>query len=301
MSPSTADGHRYGGSWSDRKVQLVAKYAQAYRRVLKNQEFRTWYLDIFAGSGTRVSTTTTGLAITDQEHQQITVTPGSVKAMLNLTEPFHRYVFVENDEENHRALTALVQAHPLAPRCSIDKGDAISLTIANLKSRTWLPGDRDRGLIFVDPYATFDFSLMRALAATKRLDVVVLFAVNAVQRVIGAMRTQPGQAQALTRLFGDEDWKVALRGGHGQARQETLFDDGTAAERGAYTTDAMRIHQHYQDKVKAVFGHVAPAHSEIHDDNNLLRFTLMLAVANPSPNARAAADRIARSVFRTRC
>lgn len=43
----------FGGHWSDRKLQALESYMNAYRTALKNTPFRFVYIDAFAGAGSR--------------------------------------------------------------------------------------------------------------------------------------------------------------------------------------------------------------------------------------------------------
>ncbi len=43
---------RFGGSWTRTKLNVLQQYLQAYTTALKNQPFRLWYVDAFAGTGT---------------------------------------------------------------------------------------------------------------------------------------------------------------------------------------------------------------------------------------------------------
>ena len=51
-TPRGAD-HRFGGDWTTKKLQILGGYLSAYTTALKKQNFRTGYIDAFAGSGYR--------------------------------------------------------------------------------------------------------------------------------------------------------------------------------------------------------------------------------------------------------
>src|SRR5690348_13935074 len=54
-SRATAKGkaHSFGGDWTSKKLAVVEKYLSAYLDALKNQPFKTAYIDAFAGTGYR--------------------------------------------------------------------------------------------------------------------------------------------------------------------------------------------------------------------------------------------------------
>jgi three-Cys-motif partner protein len=46
-------GHRFGGDWTTRKLDVLANYLQGYTTALKKAPFEKWYVDAFAGTGYR--------------------------------------------------------------------------------------------------------------------------------------------------------------------------------------------------------------------------------------------------------
>ncbi|MGH6935589.1 MAG: hypothetical protein ACRED2_05285, partial [Methylocella sp.] len=53
--------HAFGGAWTQRKLQCLRKYLEAYRAIFtankRARYFRTWYVDAFAGTGARATAT----------------------------------------------------------------------------------------------------------------------------------------------------------------------------------------------------------------------------------------------------
>lgn len=52
--------HRFGGDWTDAKLDVLAKYLKSYTTALEGkptpaQPFRKAYIDAFAGTGTRTA------------------------------------------------------------------------------------------------------------------------------------------------------------------------------------------------------------------------------------------------------
>src|SRR5664280_2415387 len=49
--------HTFGGNWTEEKLGRLDKYLTTYRTIFANNEkakhFRTWYVDAFAGTGSR--------------------------------------------------------------------------------------------------------------------------------------------------------------------------------------------------------------------------------------------------------
>jgi hypothetical protein len=42
--------HRFGGAWTDQKLDILEGYLAAYTRALQNAKFTKGYIDAFAGS-----------------------------------------------------------------------------------------------------------------------------------------------------------------------------------------------------------------------------------------------------------
>jgi len=49
----TGWSHRFGGKWTQAKLDVLASYLNAYTTALRNQSFRKLYVDAFAGTGYR--------------------------------------------------------------------------------------------------------------------------------------------------------------------------------------------------------------------------------------------------------
>ena len=50
-------GHTFGGEWTEDKLECLGKYLSAYRRIFVQNKYArnygTWYVDAFAGTGSR--------------------------------------------------------------------------------------------------------------------------------------------------------------------------------------------------------------------------------------------------------
>jgi hypothetical protein len=139
--------HSFGGPWTELKLKCLRDYLNAYRTIFtanpKARYFRTWYVDAFAGTGTRAAATAgTGIraAATDniparlfdiyedrdanteaQEYQD-----GSAKIALGLPSPFDNYLFIEKSRKRVGELQAVIQSDfsQLFDRCQFRTGDA---------------------------------------------------------------------------------------------------------------------------------------------------------------------------------
>lgn len=95
--------HRFGGPWTEVKLDAISDYLSFYTQALKqkpkpDKPFILWYIDAFAGSGERTAAREAGGIL---ENRPISVDAiqldGSAKRALAIDPPFSKYVFVEID------------------------------------------------------------------------------------------------------------------------------------------------------------------------------------------------------------
>src|SRR5215208_4586774 len=123
--------HSFGGPWTERKLKCLRDYLNAYRTIFtgnpRARYFRTWYIDAFAGTGSR-STASAYAPLLDiyddteaREYQD-----GSAKIALGLTSPFDRYLFIEKSPKRAGELRRVIKEEflPLDNRCEIRTGEA---------------------------------------------------------------------------------------------------------------------------------------------------------------------------------
>ena len=75
--------NKFGGNWTEKKLDAVEKYLEFFTTALKKQNFKLCYIDAFSGSGN--VTLKNGV-----------VTDGS--AIRALKYPFDMYMLIEKDE-----------------------------------------------------------------------------------------------------------------------------------------------------------------------------------------------------------
>lgn len=90
----------FGGHWSDRKLQALESYLNAYRTALKNTPFRFVYIDAFAGAGSRPipqpdSEDYALFVDEDRTDENSSYRHGSPLIALKTDPPFHEFIFIE--------------------------------------------------------------------------------------------------------------------------------------------------------------------------------------------------------------
>ncbi len=104
------------GPWAKEKLEALARYLDFYTKVLKNQRWRTIYLEAYAGGGRAVVRVEERADVgggglfgdeppIDAEARELI--DGSPRVALGIVNPFDRYVFADRDPDRAAELEAL--------------------------------------------------------------------------------------------------------------------------------------------------------------------------------------------------
>jgi three-Cys-motif partner protein len=171
----------FGGAWTEVKLGCLRKYLEAYRTIFtansKARYFQTWYVDAFAGIGSRSTPSTDGFFPLDIDGGEdiAAYKDGSAKIALGLPSPFHKYLFIEKSKTRVNELQRVIQASfpQLVPRCEFREGDANIQLREWCKLRDW---SKERAVVFLDPCGMqVEWTTVETLAATKAVDLWYLF------------------------------------------------------------------------------------------------------------------------------
>ena len=134
---------RFGGPWTERKLQILQAYLDSYTTALKNQPFALTYVDGFAGAG---SYRESGADYDEfDEFRQ-----GSTRIALAIDDkPFDRFVFIEKEVGAAEALLTLASEFQ-GRQIEVVQGDA-NIGVPQFCHNM---SDFDRAVVFLDPYAT---------------------------------------------------------------------------------------------------------------------------------------------------
>ena len=88
-------GQKFGGDWTEEKLECVSKYLHSYTQIMKDREFHFAYIDAFAGTGYR-----------ELKHSKnIEEIPyflaGSARKALEVKPLFREYIFIEENRESY--------------------------------------------------------------------------------------------------------------------------------------------------------------------------------------------------------
>lgn len=290
--------HRFGGSWTEIKLNAISDYLSFYTMALKarpsaSDPFETWYVDAFAGTGDRdlrapdMSMFAPPPGTLDRARLQ-----GSARRALAIDPPFQHYVFIEKDGHRHAALEALQTEHPGRDvRCP--RGDANDILHRVLSDGPWrAPGRKglQRAVVFLDPYGmSVRWETLRFLAETRRADVWYLFPLHAALRQLAHdhAAVDAGKRSKLDEIFGTPDWERRF---YEHAQQGTdLFDQPLGPNRAA---DPDKVERFAAERLRSIFTFVSDP-IPILTRRRLRQFSLFCMSGNP---ARAATDLIRKGV-----
>lgn len=207
---------RFGGDWTDRKLGCLNAYLESYRSIFsKNtnaQYFNTWYVDAFAGTGSRsLGTTVRSLwevdidVDLDSDPDAIAYRDGSAMIALGQRSPFDNYLFIEKSKTKSIALKAAISEKfpDLVSRCTILQDDANTALASWAKERNW---NKDRAVVFLDPFGMqVDWETIQLLGNTGGIDLWYLFPF--VARLLKQDgNIDDGWRTKLNTLLGTDEW-----------------------------------------------------------------------------------------------
>ncbi len=227
MTRRSGVAHRFGGVWTEIKLKALNDYLGFYQAALKNQNFETWYIDAFAGTGDRHAELSQGGIFEGGPIESVErILDGSARKALKIVPPFSHYWFAEQHQGRARKLEQLTTEWQYD--IQVRRGEA-NVELQNLfASPPWLGGStsaRQRAVVFLDPYGmSVDWKTLEVLAATKKVDVWYLFPRAAVvhQLANDLSGVDDGKRRALARIFGGDDWEAEFYSA--KPAQSSLFE-----------------------------------------------------------------------------
>jgi len=206
---------KFGGGWTQRKLEVLKKYLQAYTTIFKrNPRARSYsisYVDAFAGTGTLRRPALGGLLkfLPELESNEEEFRKGSVLRALEVEPHFDGYVFIENDATKCKELEAISAEFSDRRNVRILNEDA---NTALLKWCKKLDASRERAVVFLDPFgASVEWEVIAALGQTQAVDLWVLFPYFAINRMLPRRRKPPkAWADRLTSIFGTDEWESSF-------------------------------------------------------------------------------------------
>ena len=250
------------GPWAKEKLDALARYVDFYTKVLKNQPWRTIYVDAYAGGGRAVvraeeRSASDGPGLFGEEPpvdaEVRELIDGSPRVALGIANPFDRYVFADPDPDRAAELEAVKGEFAGSRTIDVFQTTAAEgiawVTAQPISRRT------HRGVAFLDPFgAKLDWASIQKLADTGLFEVVVNFALSmAIQRMLPNTGEVPeGWAATLDSYFGSRAWFEEVY----KRREGGLFAVSGFEKRPDYSERLLEL---YRARLRAAFGHVSTA------------------------------------------
>ena len=260
----------FGGPWTERKLEILGRYLNAYTTALKDQGFQLIYIDAFVGAGAWMP----GSGYTHDDYGDFQeMRDGSPLIALQIQDkPFDRLMFVEKDPDKAGELMRLYGKFP-------DR----NIQVINKDANTALPQlcdgfqSRHRAVAFLDPYATqVSWDTVARLATTQKVDCWILFPLMAITRMMPTKEEPLERNKArLDRVFGGRGhWEDIYE----PSAQLSMLDPEPEQQR---PPGAERIANAYRKRLESAFTRVAPTPRVFRNSRNSPMFDLMFAASNP--------------------
>jgi three-Cys-motif partner protein len=276
----------FGGPWTEEKLDMFTDYLNAYLTALQKQKFKKIYIDAFAGTG----------EIETRADSQILI--GSAKRALMAKHKFDRYFFIEKDEKKKQELQYMVENefHTLQSQVTIYQGDAnvcLEKIISNIDWRY------NRGLLFLDPYATdVNWSTLEKVSKTKAIDVWYLFPLYALNRMLPRDgRIRPSWEQNIDRILGSDEWKTEFYKKDQQISISDLLNKGESEKR-IKAANPEKIKEFVIKRLQTIFPCVSKSPRIFRNSKNAPMFLYCFAISNDSIKAQKLALKIANHILK---
>lgn len=223
------------GRWSERKIEIVTKYAAAYATALKNQPFRRFYIDGFTGGGVAVRK--------DTKDQVVT----TARRILAIEPAFDGYHLVDFDVGKSAAMRLACAGREQAVAYCGDANEILPPIFESMRR-----SESKRALCFLDPYKILlSWRVLESAGRMGTIEGFINFPTHDVQRNVltkDPSKIPPTGAARMTAMWGDDSWRQVA-----YAPQATLFGDVEEKQ----SIDALLVAFAARLKTVASFGHVS--------------------------------------------
>jgi len=273
---------RFGGDWTIEKLDILSSYLDFYITALKNQPFRTIYIDAFAGTGS--------IKVGGKEE----AIEGSAKLALKAQKKFDEYIFVERNKKYAKELNEMVleQFENLSDRITVFNADCNTKLHELCQNLNW---DSSRAILFLDPYATeVKWETLKAIAATKAIDVWYLFPLSAANRMMKRDgEIDPSWKAKLDLIFGDSGWYQEF---YREDPQINFFGE----EKLIKNVNTEALTKYICKRLQTIFPSVAQNPRILYNTKNSPLFLFCFAISNDSPKAIGLALKGANYILKNR-
>jgi three-Cys-motif partner protein len=283
--------HEFGAQHTELKLSIVESYLKAFTRALQAHFKQLWYIDAFAGTGSRT------VRVEARENdlfdapapERVEQRRGSAQIAIDVEPKFHRLIFVDTKPSHCAALRNLADQHH-------DRNIVVVKDDANRAIQSEIAWDgwrRTRAVMFLDPYGMdVEWATLVAVAATKAIDVWFLFSLSGLYRQATRRSSDidTTKRSAITRILGTDAWEKELYSDLGQG-------DMFGGQDKQRTADVRGLERYVRKRLETIFAKVfEPLALPI--EQKPQRFSLFLCISNPDPKAIDLSSRIADHILK---
>jgi three-Cys-motif partner protein len=286
--------HEFGDQHTELKLSIVEKYLKFFTTALRGKFRELWYIDAFAGTGSRTvrhEERAAGL-LDPGEPERIERRRGSARIAIDVKPPFDFIVFIESKPAYAAALQELAANHPNR-RITVVKNDANEALKSIVAANSWRS---QRAVLFLDPYGMqLEWSTLEKVAATKAIDVWFLFPLAGLYRQAtrDLADIDVHKRAALTRMFGSDAWEKEL---YPKTTREDLFE-GTSEEPRRRSADVAGLEAYAKSRLETIFAAVLKPLS-LPSHKRPQRFSLFFCISNNDPKAIRLATKIGNHILK---
>ncbi|MEW6338259.1 MAG: three-Cys-motif partner protein TcmP [Acidobacteriota bacterium] len=251
------------GNWSEVKLEIVKKYAQAYSTILsKKAHLRHAYIDGFSGPGVHLKKLTGEMV------------KGSPLNALEVTPPFKEFFLVDLDGDKVELLKGIVGEEP---GVHVFQGDCNKILLEQVFPHVRYE-DYRRGLCLLDPYGLhLDWCVILKAGSMKSLEIFLNFPIADINRNVlrkDQSTVLPSDMVRMTRYWGDESWREEL---FKPSPQLSLFGE---PDQEKESNEAVAAAFRERLRVKAGFTHV-PEPLPMRNSKGAIVYFLFFAAQQP--------------------
>jgi three-Cys-motif partner protein len=286
--------HEFGDQHTELKLSIVEKYLKFFTTALSGKFEELWYIDAFAGTGSRTirhGERAAGL-LDAGEPERIERRRGSAKIAIDVKPPFDFIVFIENKPSYAAALQELAANHPHR-RIAVVKNDANDAIRSLVAANSWRS---TRAVLFLDPYGMqLEWSTLEKIAATKAIDVWFLFSLAGLYRQATRQLVDIDKHKraALTKMFGSDTWEAEL---YPKTTRGDLFD-GVIEEPRRRSVDVAGLEAYAKSRLEKIFPAVLKP-LPLPLQKKPQRFSLFFCISNDDPKAIGLATKIGNHILK---
>jgi three-Cys-motif partner protein len=250
--------NRFGGQWTQEKIEIFMKYVPAYLTIMNQYAPRfNWellYVDGFAGSGAILAEGESGTG------EAYSLIEGVAKQVLQISDPcrFDYYYFIEKDTANAGRLQTMIteQFSDIPANVQVvtsDFNEEIKKITNRMRALEGRKGKTIKALVFIDPYGmSVEWESVASMSGLG-IDMWML-----IPSGIGANRLLPTNfekvdenwVRRLSRFFGIKPDEITS---HFYRKELNLFGENMVKELNAIKL----VHQLYERQLKTIFKFVS--------------------------------------------